>query len=149
MTTTTQPRETFVDTQVRLVLEQQCADAFRKLYTGRLKRYPFTFIAADFGEPQTGNVAFKTSLSKPDLAAAFETVLASWNKGPQRYAPEGVDAVLLRQLANNAKAALPAGVGFIALIGDAEESAYVSSCERTCVAEMLRNDLLPQWSANV
>jgi hypothetical protein len=142
-------KETPVDTQVRLVLEQQCAETFRKLYTGRLRRWPFTLIAADFGEAHEGNVAFKTSLTKPDLADAFTRLLEGWVGGAPRFAPEGVDAVLLRQVANGAKDSLPAGVGFIILIGDALESAYVSSCERTDVAKMLRNDLLPEWTANV
>ena len=52
---------------------------------------------------------------------------------------------MLRQLADDAKMLLP-GVGFIAFIGNASESAYVSNAERTDVAKMIRNDLLPQWS---
>lgn len=147
--TTAQLRETFVETQMRLVLEQQCADTFRKLYKGRLARYAFSLLVFDFGEPHSGNVAFKTSLTKPDLARAFTRLIESWSGGPHRFAPEGVDAALLRQLANDAKAAFPAGVGFVILIGDALESAYVSNAERADVAKMIRNDLMPEWTADV
>lgn len=149
MTAQTRPRETFVETPVRLVLAQQCADTFRKLYKGRLTRYGFSLIVFDFGEAYAVNVAFKTSLTKPDLADAFTRLIESWLGGPPRFAPEGVDAPLLKQLANDAKAALPAGTGYVVLIGDALESAYISNAERTSVAELLRKDLLPTWSADV
>lgn len=135
-----------VKTQVRLVLEQRCADTFRSLYKGRLRRYPFTLIAFDFGNDTYDNVAFKTSLTMTGLADAFSALLEGWLGRAPRFSPDGVDSHMVRQLAEDVKDALP-GLGFIALLGDSASYAYVSNAERTTVAQMIRNDLLPEWSS--
>jgi hypothetical protein len=140
---TTEP-ESNTQTQVRLVLEQRCADTFRKLYKGKITRYPFTLVAFDFGNQTYDNVAFKTSLTMPALADAFSALLEGWLGRAPRFSPDGVDSYMIRQLAEDVKDALP-GLGFIALLGDSASYAYVSNAERTSVAKLIRNDLLPEW----
>jgi hypothetical protein len=138
--------ETFVGTQVRLVLEQQGAAVFQQLYVGPLRSFGFSIIVFDFVSPGgAGNVAFKTSLSLPTLVETAEALVASFSGGPRRYAPRGLPAEVLPTLGAAAQRLLPAGVGYAIIVGDARASAYVSNADRADVAELFRNDLLPEW----
>lgn len=138
-----------VDTQLRLLLEQQCAEVFTRLYTGVLAAHHFTLIAFDFSEDEAnkGNVAFKSSMGHRSRIEAFSRLLEHWDGGPPRFAPPGIDGDILRELAETAKREFQAGTGFVALVGDARASAYISNSERQDVANMLRTDLIPAWSA--
>lgn len=134
----------FVEKQVRLLLEQQAAATFTKLYSGSLTRHHFTLIAFDFGD--SGNVAFKTSLRPAERVDTFQALIGSWEGGPVRFAPQGLRPTTLRDLADAAKQEFQAGIGFVMVVGDALESAYVSNAERSDVAKIIRAELLPHWA---
>jgi hypothetical protein len=137
--------ETTLELQLRLLLETQCGELFDRLYVQPLHMHAFTVLAFDFGS--TGHAAFKSNLSRSELVALFEDLISSFTGGPPRFAPRGVNAELLRVLAGLAKDILPAGIGYVIVIGDSAASAYVANADRDDVVRMLENEALPAWRA--
>lgn len=139
--------ESIVQTQVRLVLEQQCAALFGLLWPAFAHLCDLTLLVYDFGD--SGNVAFKTSLrTRPELVRICEATLERWRTGMPGPVEPGAalpDEEILRVAAEIAKREMPAGVGFSLLLGRGTTSVYISNGERSTVAELIRNDLLPQW----
>jgi len=137
--------ESFVETQVRLLLERQCSDVFFALLR-RLEAVQdaeITLVVFDFGG---GNVAFKTMLNRDEIVTAFEILLDHWLGGGRSRQPvPGVDAELLKLLGDQAKRLLPAGIGFILLLGSGDRTAYISTAERSDVVRMVETELLPMW----
>lgn len=136
--------ESFVETQVRLVLEQQCADVFRALHGGALAERDFTILLFDYG---VGNVAFKTKLALAALVSTWTMLLDSWRGLATRRPLPGVGPLQLQQYGKEAASRVPAGVGFALLIGEDEESAYIATADRTDMLRMVGNELLPKWRA--
>ena len=81
--------ESFVQTQVRLVLEQQCADVFWALHRGALADRDFTVLLFDYG---VGNVAFKTKLALAALVSTWTLLLNSWRGLAERRPIPGIGA---------------------------------------------------------
>src|SRR6187399_2287277 len=135
--------EPLLEKQLRLLLEQQGAELFGRLYVGPLRAHDLTVLAFDLGEK--GHVAFKTSLLRPGLVEMMEGMIASFSGGPPRFAPAGMSHELLRLLGTTAKELLPAGIGYVIVIGDAARSAYVSNGNRADVCTMIEAELLPNW----
>jgi hypothetical protein len=135
--------ETQVQTQVRLLMEQQAIDLFAIFYRGPMLHYGFTVIVFDFGP--SGNVAFKSNLRVGPLCETMAQVIASFSGGPARLSPRGITPELLREMAGIAKETQPAGTGYAIIIGDTSGSAYVSNAVRDDMVRMLENELMPKW----
>lgn len=133
-------RESIVNKQMRLLLEQQTAAAFMDLVHGPLLGLPFSLLGYDFG-PE-GNVAYKTTLSRPEFVRLLRGLLNRWAGGATQLGAVGsreevIDAELLRSVGDRLRDGLPAGVGFSLLIGSRLCTAYISSAERSGVIELL------------
>jgi hypothetical protein len=140
--------ETLVAKQVRLVLEQQCALAFKAIWEDRSAReHGLTLLLFDFGFDGDvhRNVAFKTSLFKDELIDSFEKLLGSWGGEPVREPVPGVNTADLNDYGKTVEGMLPAGVGFAILVGRRSATAYIASSARDCMIEMLERELLPTW----
>jgi hypothetical protein len=132
--------EAFVNKQLRLLLEQQTAEAFVGLVRGPLRGTEFTLIGFDFG-PE-GNVAYKTTLDVRQLAPMVRGLLDRWASGTTRVGSTGdraevVDPDVLLQVNDKLQRELPAGVGFSLLIGSLFCTGYLSNVERVGVIECL------------
>lgn len=140
--------ETFVDKQMRLLVEQQAVDLFGFLHQPPLHRFDFTVLVMDYNNDDAsgGHTAVKSTLSKPAFVATIEALLASWSGGPVRFAPPGISTELLRFLAAAAREALSAGFGYALLIGNADSLSYVAKVERASMKALLE-ELLPTWRA--
>jgi hypothetical protein len=152
--------ESAIEREVRLVLEKQCADAFMQLRRGALAAVDFTLLFFDYGEEgQTGNVAFKTTLSAFEVVEAFTLLTNSWKSrlprvgfGPLKGAKIHERATI-EAIAESIKR--PEGVGFALLVGRGELTSYIASGARGTgekgegVHAMIENDLLPRWRENV
>lgn len=138
--------DSFVETQVRLVLEQQCADVFWALQRGPLADRDFTILLFDYGK---GNVAFKTKLALSELVATWTLLLDSWRGLAQRRPVPGLDAEQLQAFGRETASRVPAGCGFALLIGRDEESGYIATANRDDMLRMVGNELLPQWRAGI
>lgn len=149
------PTETFVQTQVRHVLERQCAEAFMALVRGPLSRHQFTLLFFDYcaSAEATANVAFKTTHSASGLVQSFEALLWRWVNGKKfDFTPEEIRGVAPLPEGTDLSAMLrtthiPAGVGVVLLVGVGRITNYVATAERQGVAEMILKDLLPNWRA--
>ncbi len=136
--------ETVVAKQVRLVLEQQCAQIFMRVlaHEHRERGYDCTLFMFDYGDGAEGNVAFKTSLSRDAFLDTIDRLLASgWARGEMRFVEPGekvMGAERLVYLHHALKALCPAGVGYALLVGSGDAVQYISTGHRPGVAEMLR-----------
>lgn len=141
------PAESFVNKQLRLLLEQQTAAAFMSLVNGPLAGTHFTLLGYDFG-PE-GNVAYKTTLKATELAPMARGLLLRWGSGTTAIGSTGdraevVDGHTLRDVQYKLKRELPAGVGYSLLIGSKFCTGYLSNAERHGVIEMLEK-LANSW----
>ncbi len=141
--------ETLLNRQLRLLLEQQTADAFLGLVHGPLAVVQFTLICCDYG-PE-GNVAYKTTVERSELVSVTRQLLDRWARGethqratddPTQCAPLG----LLERAHDQLKRELPAGVGFALLIGSKYCGGYIASIDRPGAVEML-GKLADAWEA--
>lgn len=139
--------ESFLNKQLRLLLEQQTAAAFKSLIEGPLRGTQFTLLGYDFG-PE-GNVAYKTTLSAEQRAPVVRGLLARWASGSTKVGACGdraevVDPPVLRAVHELLVAELPAGVGYSLLIGSKLCTGYLSNAERPGVIKML-DKLATTW----
>lgn len=145
--------ETTTERQVRLLLEQQCADVFLKTLLPLFGFAPVTLIIADYGEPQPlHNVAFKTTLGVHELITTAELLVERWTRPPEKlllphdYPHRDRYALPVLERATQAtKDALAAGIGHAIIVGRGKATNYISSMDRGGVSEMLRETLLPAW----
>jgi hypothetical protein len=143
--------ETPAQTQVRLLLEQQTAALFVAVWSLLERsnaRCHCTVLGFDFGGPGPyHNVSFKTTLSMPGLVETAEAMLERWRTGQPGPPEPGVTLpppAVLYAARDVAAEAMP-GLGFSVLLGRGTTSVYVANAERSTVAAMLRDDLLPVW----
>jgi hypothetical protein len=138
--------ETLVDKQVRLVLEQQCAEVFgfvlsllRTFATGA----DLTFLA--FDSPGPGNIAFKTTLPRELFLATLDGAVERWRTGVGVVDPSVVlvGGPELERLGRRAARLLPPGVTFAIFVGRGPTSAYLASAEREGMAELITE--LVRW----
>lgn len=141
------PAESFINKQLRLLLEQQTAAAFMSLLKGPLARRHFTLLGYDFG-PE-GNVAYKTTLTATELAPMARGLLLRWGSGTTVVGSTGdraevVEPDVLQQVHDKLTRELPAGVGYSLMIGSKLCTGYLSNADRTGVVEMLEK-LANSW----
>ncbi len=149
--------ETRAETQVRLVLEQQCSKLFRVLVSALPPDTAATLLLVDYGGPGPfKNSAYITSLPKAELIATVESLVQRWKCGSQgevlhNRAVHGwvPGAALLEALAQLLKRYVPAGVGFALLFGKGGGSQYISTCDRAGMAELFERELLTHWRQEV
>ncbi len=145
--------ESIVETQVRVLLEQQCSKLFRVLMSALPTDAAATLFFVDYGEPGPfQNSAYTTALPKPELIATVESLVQRWKCGSigavlhDRDAHGWVpDATMLEALFRLMKERVPPGVGFALLFGKGACTQYISSCGREGMAKILENELLPAW----
>lgn len=145
--------ESRAETQVRLVLEQHCAKLFRVLMSALPPDAAATLFFVDYGEPGPfKNSAYISALSKPELIATVESLVQRWKCGSagavlhDRVAHGWVpDATMLEALGRLLKGYMPAGVGFALLFGKGAGSQYLATCDRSGMAKLLEDELLPAW----
>jgi hypothetical protein len=142
--------ETFVETQVRLVLERQCGDAFMEVLAPMCREgADMTLIMCDYGDK--GNVAFKTSLSRLDLVRTAEALIERWRTGIVPLCPPDIelpDPETFMLLGDELKKRTPAGVGFAVIMGRGALTLYVATIAREDVIALLENEALPHWRAD-
>lgn len=147
MTGNAHAAETFVEKQVRLVLEQQCAGVFMKLVARELRGYDFTLVAFDYGG---GNVAFKTTLERSTLVETIKAMLERWRTGRLPERPGSVSPLLgpteLGHLNAIISGLLPAGTGFALVVGKGDWTVYIASTGRADATALFK-DLLPRFEA--
>lgn len=134
------PAESFINKQLRLLLEQQTAAAFMSLLQGPLAGRNFTLLGYDFG-PE-GNVAYKTTLTVHELAPVARGLLLRWGSGTTAVGSTGdraevVEPEVLGAVHEKLARELPAGVGYSLMIGSKFCTGYLSNTERSGVIEML------------
>lgn len=134
------PAESFINKQLRLLLEQQTAAAFANLEKGPLAGRHFTLLGYDFG-PE-GNVAYKSTLAAEQLAPMARGLLLRWGSGTTVVGSTGdraevVEPEVLRAVHDKLTRELPAGVGYSLMIGSKFCTGYLSNAERSGVIEML------------
>lgn len=134
------PAESFINKQLRLLLEQQTAAAFMSLVTGPLRGKQFTLLGYDFG-PE-GNVAYKTTCDVVTLSRLVRGLLSRWGSGTTQIHSTGdrdevVSPGVLRAVHDKLTAELPAGVGYSLLVGSKFCTGYLSNADRSGVIEML------------
>ncbi len=145
--------EPLIQKQVRLVMEQQCSETFMELVRRFALRCDVTLlffdVTTDPTPPEHNNVAFKTTLTQAEFADLLEARLERWAladpptvvMADSRIMPTGEKMLAM---CNWLEDCAPAGVGFSLFCGRGEVSQYVANGERSDVATMLRNDLLPR-----
>ncbi len=136
------PSEAFLNKQLRLLLEQQTANAFMRLVHGPLIGVQFTLIGCDYG-PE-GNVAYKTTLQRRELVSVTRQLLARWARGDTSRqattdATQCVEHAQLERIHEQLKRELPAGVGYALLVGSRYCGGYIASIDRPGAVEMLGN----------
>lgn len=132
--------ETIAEKQVRLVLEQQCAEVFGFVLS-LLRTFAcgadLSFIA--FDSPGPGNTAFKTTLPRPLFLATLDGAVERWRTGSAVIDSSVVLVGLaeLERLGRRAKRLLPEGVGHAIIVGRGTTSVYLATAEREGMAELL------------
>jgi hypothetical protein len=134
------PTESFVNKQLRLLLEQQTAAAFMGLVRGPLAGVEFTLLGCDYG-PE-GNVAFKTTLDRNELISVTRQLLDRWARGDTSQQPttdrtQCVERTLLERVHEQLKRELPAGVGYALIVGSRIPGNYMASIDRPGAIELL------------
>ena len=143
------PSEAFLNKQLRLLLEQQTADAFMRLVHGPLIGVQFTLVGCDYG-PE-GNVAYKTTLQRRELVAVTRRLLDRWARGDTSQqstsdTSQCVEPALLERIHEQLKRELPAGVGYALLVGSKICGNYMASIDRPGAVELL-GKLADAWEA--
>lgn len=143
--------ETVLQTQVRLVLEQQCADMFMKVLAPAHRKFGWNSSLFCFDQGDQGNVAYKSSLPLPALIDTVDRLgRGPWATGGQRFvnARRVISMMELAGLADDLKTVCPAGVAFALLVGGGDDVMYIASCEREGVAEIF-GKLVEAWKADI
>jgi hypothetical protein len=149
--------ESLAETQVRLLLERQCATLFRVLMSALPPDAAATLIFVDYGEPGLfKNTAYITALKRPELITTVEALVQRWKCGSSGevlhdrerhgWVP---DATMLEALGRLIKKHVPAGVGFALLFGKGGGSQYLATCDREGMTKMFEDDWLPRWREEV
>jgi hypothetical protein len=150
--------ETFVERQVRNILEGQCAKLFRATMSALPKDAAATLLLVDYGEKGApfSNTAYITSLPLAELIVAVEALVLRWRSGSTESVPHDreqhgwvPDAAELVGIGRAVKEVVPAGVGFALLFGRGGDSQYLATIERAGMIELFENELLPTWRAEV
>lgn len=147
---------TLVETQVRLILEEQCSTLFRTVMKALPKDATATLLFVDYGEAGEPfkNTAYITSLTRPELITTVEALVQRWKCGSQGevlhdralhgWVPGGE---LLEGIGKLMKAYVPAGVGFALLFGKGGGTQYLATIDRPGMTALFENELLAAWRA--
>lgn len=153
-----QGTETLTETQVRLILEEQCAKLFRVVLAPLPKDTMLTLLLVDYGEADEPfkNTAYSTSLAKGDLITMVEALVQRWkcgsksvvlhNRKQHGWIPAGP---WLRGLGDLMKEYMPAGVGFALLFGTGPACQYLATIDREAMTALFENELLPAWRSEI
>lgn len=147
-------------TQLRLLLEAQCARAFSALLKKFHPKCDVTLVAFDYAETaaalEHSNLAYKTSLKRAALIELLEARVLRWAQPTPptyQYDPEVhgwlPNEVELQRYAGFLRDLLPESVGFSLFLGNGQYQQYIAAGDREGCGKMFENDLLPGLRGDV
>jgi hypothetical protein len=126
--------ETPLDRAFRLMIESHCASVFRVIEDALPRPVELTFVVFDYGDG--GNVAFATTLTRPEFHDVLRGALRRWATGigVADQGAELLNGTELEALYRVARTALPEAFGFALLVGRGDMTVYIASAARDGVA---------------